>query len=231
MKHFPIVFVGFTAICMANNAAAQERKFQLALRTGYSLPMGSVASSGSVSYMGYRIPIPSDMKMTDYVSYRVPLWIDAGYMVTPNILLGIYFQYGFVGTKTNNNAPYPLCPSGTSCSAHDMHYGIQAHYYFTPEAAVDPWVGFGIGRESISLATKNNGVSMDMDFSGWTFALLQAGVDFKLTDAFALGPFASFSLGQYSSATLAMQGVSVDADLPKAMHEWLTLGVKGQLGL
>jgi hypothetical protein len=56
-------------------------------------------------------------------------------------------------------------------------------------------------------------------------------VDFKLADAFALGPFASFSLGQYSSASMAAQGISIDADLPTAMHEWLTLGVKGQLGL
>jgi hypothetical protein len=171
------------------------------------------------------------MKMGDYLTYRVPIWVDAGYMITPSLLLGVYFQYGFVGTKTNDRAPFPICSTGTSCSAHDIHFGIQAQYYFTPGSMANPWLGLGIGRESLALTAKRNGTTTDVDFSGWTFALLQTGLDFAVSDAFALGPFAAFSLGRYTSATLASGGISTDVNIPAAMHEWLTLGVKGQLGL
>jgi outer membrane protein W len=230
MRRFSVVCLGFAGLCVTANAAAQERKFQLALRSGYSMPMGSAVGSGTVTVLGFPATIDT-VKMGDNFSYRVPLWIDAGYMVTPNVMLGVYFQYGFVGVKSRNTDAEFGCSPGADCSGHDLHYGIQVQYYLTPGASVNPWLGFGVGRESMSLHASQQGQSTDLTLSGWTYALLQAGVDFGITDAFALGPFAAFSFGQYSTATVESGGISLDVDIPTAMHEWLTLGVKGQLGL
>src|SRR5438105_4003214 len=58
-----------------------DKKIRLGLRLGYALPMGNLAEGA---------------KLGDGISGQIPIWIDAGYMVTPNILLGLYGQYGFV---------------------------------------------------------------------------------------------------------------------------------------
>jgi outer membrane protein W len=160
--------------------------------------------------------VADGVKMSDGVSGQIPIWIDAGYMVTPNILVGLYGQYGFVQTKN--------CPAGASCSAHDFRIGVQGQYHLMPTESADPWLGLGVGYESLGTSFSGGGASIDTSTTGLEFLNLQGGADFKLADAFALGPFLSFSLGEYSSTT----GGSIDK---KAMHEWLTLGVKGTFGL
>jgi hypothetical protein len=52
-----------------------------------------------------------------------------------------------------------------------------------------------------------------------------AGVDFRLTRVFGVGPFADLTVGQYS--TTSVDGTS--ADVPsdqKAAHLWLTIGAR-----
>lgn len=196
--------VGDANAGVSTDSGAASKKFKLGLRLGYALPMGDTAK---------------DSKLGDAVSGQVPIWIDAGYMVTPNILLGLYGQYGFVGTKNCD-----------SCSAHDLRIGIQGQYHISPAEGVDPWVGLGIGYESLSASQKNplTGGDIDSGVSGFEFLNLQGGADFKVTDAFSVGPFLSFSLGQFSKTNL--NGTSQDIT-DKAIHEWFTFGAKGTFGL
>ena len=57
--------------------------------------------------------------------------------------------------------------------------------------------------------------------------LLMAGVDFRLSRVFGLGPFVGFSLGQYSRAHVEVNNTSQDNDIPEtAMHQWLTVGLR-----
>jgi hypothetical protein len=182
-----------------------DKKIRLGLRLGYALPMGN-ADEGD--------------KLGDTVSGQIPIWIDAGYMVTPNILVGLYGQYGFASIKN--------CPSGVSCSAHDLRIGIQGQFHIMPTGSADPWLGLGVGYESLGGSVSAGGLSADFSATGFEFANLQGGADFKIADAFAVGPFLSFSLGQYSSQSANGTSSSIDK---KAMHEWLTFGVKGTFGL
>lgn len=224
MKRIVATSLCFAACWVSSNASAAERSFQLSLRTGYALPFGysnGTGTSGNVrSY---------ETKMSDAFSGGVPIWIDAGYMVTQGLLLGVYFEYGFVGVKSSKASnPRVGCPTGASCSAHDIHYGVQAQYHFGFGQAIDPWLGFGIGRESLSLSQSLNGVTNDGALSGWEFARLQAGADFGVAEGVGVGPFVSFSFGQYSSMHAESGGLGVDADIPSTrMHEWLTFGAKG----
>jgi hypothetical protein len=69
---------------------------------------------------------------------------------------------------------------------------------------------------------------------GFEFINLQGGLDFKVAPGLALGPFLSFSIGQYSSASVSCSGnacggfASASDDIDeKAPHQWLLLGVRG----
>lgn len=192
-----------------SDGAGDEKKFQLALRLGYALPLGDV-SDGS--------------KLSDGTSGQLPIWIDAGYLVTPNILVGVYGQYGIVFVKD--------CPSGASCSGHDIRLGVQGQYHISPQQSVDPWFGLGFGYEIFGASQSANGQSADLTVKGFEFLNLQGGADFRVGSAFSIGPFVALSLGKYSTAKVTSPFGDVDGDIEKtAMHEWLTLGLKGTLGI
>lgn len=56
----------------------------------------------------------------------------------------------------------------------------------------------------------------------------QVGGDYHVTPSFGVGPFVALSLGQYSSASTSSGATSTSNDIPnKAMHEWLTFGLRG----
>jgi len=191
-----------TAGVTSSGSAFADKRIRLGLRLGYAFAMGS-AQDG--------------VKMSDGLSGQIPIWIDAGYMVTPNILLGLYGQYGFIQRKNCDE-----------CSGHDVRFGIQGQYHLAPAASLDPWLGVGVGYEILSASQTVEGVSISGSTKGFEFLNLQGGADFNVADALAVGPFVSFSLGQYSS--FSSGDLSGDID-KKAMHEWLTIGVKGSFGL
>lgn len=179
-------------------------KIKLGLRVGYGLPMGEASK---------------DNKMSDAVSGMIPIWLDLGYMVTPNIMVGLYAQYGLIMLDSK------IKDACDDCSASDIRIGLQAQYHLSPGESLNPWFGLGIGYEMFNLKTPSptGSGSVDANATGFEFANLQAGADFKVGDSMGVGPFASFSIGQYSK----VEG----NDIPeKSMHQWLVLGVKGTFG-
>jgi outer membrane protein W len=181
------------------STSAEPGKFVLGLRLGYGLPMGSIMKGD---------------KMSDAFSGMIPIWLDVGYMVTPNIMVGVYGNYGIVSLKDCSG----------DCSASQLRFGVQGQYHISPAEKLDPWFGLGIGYEKMSVKAGGD----DGSISGMEYLNLQAGLDYKLSPAFGLGPFLSFSLGQYGSASSG----GVSADIPEtAMHQWLTLGVRGAFNL
>ncbi len=97
---------------------------------------------------------------------------------------------------------------------------------------MDPWFGLGVGYEILGITTSAGGQETSANGSGFEFANLQGGLDYKAGPVM-VGPFVSFSLGQYSSVTrqASGQGEQSGSIDKKAIHEWLTLGVKGTFGL
>jgi hypothetical protein len=182
-------------------------KIKVGLRLGYGLPMGESAKGA---------------KMSDGISGMIPIWLDLGYMVTPNIMVGLYAQYGLLMIKD--------CPSGVDCSGSDMRFGLQGQYHLSPAESMDPWFGLGVGYEMMSTKLSAGGADTTATLSGLEFANIQAGADFKV-GPLGVGPFVSFSLGQYSKAKVETPAGSADGDITdKAMHQWLVIGVKGTMG-
>jgi hypothetical protein len=70
---------------------------------------------------------------------------------------------------------------------------------------------------------------------GFEFANLQAGIDYKVMHNLGIGPFVSFSLGEFnassanSGGTLGVPGANDITD--KTLHEWLVIGVKGAFAI
>ncbi|HEX3851197.1 MAG TPA: hypothetical protein VHW01_09555, partial [Polyangiaceae bacterium] len=188
------------------------RKFEIGARLGVALPMGHFVGDSAGATM---------TSLSDAFVAEIPILIEAGYDVTPSLMLGIHVQYGGLIDKTGDGT---ACPSGVSCSDHDIELGIEGQYHFAPSERIDAWVGLGFGYEQESETVSFEGQSQDYSLEGPQFLKLQGGTDFRISGLMTVGPFLSFSLAEYTKATNDGQSTDVPS---KAVHEWLSLGVKG----
>ncbi len=219
-KCMSLVGVAVFAVGFTSTAFAQERPrtttgaLELALRAGYGIPFGHTGKTATDT---------TNDKLSDSIKGEIPLWLDAGYRFSPQLYVGLSFQYAFGFVPSNSE-----CTQGVSCSVSDLRLGANVLYHLTPDQPADVWVGLGVGYEWLELSASGAGISVSGSGSGFEFANLQAGVDIATTPSFALGPFASFSLGQYRSFSLSGAGRSMDQDITdKSLHEWLLFGVRG----
>lgn len=202
----------FSSLAQAQNAPPRARTgFQMALRTGYSIPMGDAREG---------------WKLSDLSSGQVPFIFDIGGKIIPEFFLGGYLGIAAGGaggrTKTQCEA------ARVDCRTLGVSIGIEAQYHVLPSELFNPWIGYGFGYETIRLSTDASEGSGNL--SGLQFARLSAGGDFRVSEVFGVGPFVDFSIGKYSKATLEEDGRSETSDIEKTgTHEWLTLGVRGVL--
>lgn len=220
MRRRVVALVASFALCTPSLVMAAEGSIEPFLRSGPSLPPDSGVSVGLRAAFG--IPMGSSSEgnsLSDSISSAVPLHVDLGYRFNPNLYLGAFFQYAFASLASAAKA---AC-APASCSASDIRFGADVIYSFTPAAKLSPWAGIGLGYEIGKITASAGGTNADVTFKGFEFAHLGLGLDYRVSARFRAGPFATISLAQYSSFEAASQSV----DLPKAMHEWLQLGIKG----
>jgi hypothetical protein len=216
---------GLAVLGTASQASAGG--FELGARLGYGIPTGELTEYVDLSYG---------------ISEMVPLQLDLGYRVSPAFSIGGYVMYGvgFAGDSISRVChQYDDHPGfRASCTAHDVRLGIQVQYHFLPKKTLDPWLGAGLGYEWLEWGTDLSGGGMRTETSvtarGFEIINLQGGLDFKVAPGLALGPFLSFSIGQYSSLNGSCSGDDCDdftraGDDPggNAAHQWLLLGVRG----
>jgi hypothetical protein len=214
--------------------AAFVGRLHLGLRTGFGMPLGKYADVRTQATFR-----DEDVNSLGDDTYGViPLWLDVGYRLHPNLMLGAYLMYGVVLPKTAS-ASDPLgggCPNGFDCSASGVRFGLQGQYSFAPDAAIKPWVGLAVGYEWIQseLSGELFGAALDAatTHSGPDLLQLQTGVDFSIDSSFALGPFAAASAMQYTSCSLILSGDASSCELNDGgWHGWLVLGARGAFEL
>jgi hypothetical protein len=182
-------------------------KFEAALRVAFSLPFGMTANG--------------DVSLSDAASFTIPIGVDVGVRLGGILFLGGYFQYGFFGS------PGATACSSASCSSNTVSVGVEFLFHPLGNAAVDPWFGFGSGWEWLNFNASGPGGTGSAQYSGWEFVNLQVGLDFAIGSLLKLGPYAAFSVGQYSSVRVTLNGGSASGDVTdKALHEWLSFGVR-----
>jgi hypothetical protein len=222
-----IAIVAVLVLAAPALAVDQSRPgFEIGVRTGYAFSAGHLGAP----------PNGTDNDLGDYVSGQMPLWLDVGYRLIPELYLGGYFQYGFGFV---NDDRQDLCRNANvDCSASDIRLGVMGRYHFAPLWQLSPWLGLGIGYEwgAFSLHQSLIGTSnTDSSWSGFELVNLQAGADFHLSPRTVLAPFVSFSLGQYRSTstttTTANTTTTTDQDLAKkSLHEWILIGLRFAFG-
>jgi hypothetical protein len=189
----------------AGQSVTDQPGVSLSARLAYAVPMGSLAQGSTLS---------------DGLSGGIPIVIEGAYRINRNLSLGLAGQYAYVMTKN--------CDTGASCSSSDFQILLEAIYNARMGSTIDPWVGLGIGYEQLSLSESAGGASQDVSVSGWGLATLQVGGNFVAAPQVEVGPFLSFSVGKYGSASAGGQS----ADIPMtAFHEWLQIGVRGTFNL
>ncbi len=212
-----------------SQAHAETTGFELGGRIGYGIPMGKATGEGTNS------------NLADGIKGMIPLQLDIGYRAIPSLMVGGYVMYGFGFTGDSISEDCDRLKGlgvDASCSTHDVRLGIQAQYHFTPDGKLDPWIGAGIGYEwltfGVDFSSGGASVKTSTTGNGVEFINLQGGADFALAPGFGLGPFLSLSVGQYSETSTSCDGSGCTPDLTrsatidkKAIHEWLTLGVRG----
>jgi hypothetical protein len=229
MKRTLFTSLALAGVLLAGSALADEGDgtgVELGLRLGYGVPLGSAAENADLS---------------DFIKGQIPIWVDLGYRITPNVMAGAYFFYGF-GLVADR-----MCQEPADCSAHDMRLGLQGQYRFSPDGEINPWLGAGVGLEWLGNSAEVSQGAMKMSLSSTLFGIqfldLQGGVDFAVSETAGIGPFLSLSLAQFNSgsASASCSGLpagfscnssGTDGDINnKALHEWLIIGARGVYGL
>jgi len=187
--------------------------FQMALRTGYSHPLGKANGADGG-------------KMSDVTTGQVPIMVELGGKVVPNLFLGGYL--GIAGGMAAG-ALDDLCDDANyDCYALGIRAGLQGHFQLMPHGSTNPWIGYGIGYESLTISVSDGDDNGSFTNAGPEYARVMAGLDFRLSRTFGLGPFVDVSIGKYTRyKDDPPGGESEDGDIPKpAMHEWVTVGAR-----
>ncbi len=196
------------------SASSEGNGIEFGVRVGYGVPFGTSDDS---------------QKMSDAIKGMIPFWADVGYRIDPNWYLGGFFQFGLglVPSSLGCSA------QGVSCSEYDLRFGVNVHYHFLPAQTLDPWVGIGAGYEILHLSASSQGGSATVSTNGFEFGNVQLGLDYKISPAFGVGPFVTFTIAQFSDASASLNGQDVPGGgiTNKAIHEWLIFGLRGVFDL
>jgi hypothetical protein len=167
-------------------------------RIGYALPSGDIEKGAP---------------MKDSISGTVPIQLDAGMSVLGVLSLGIYGSYG--PSRLAKDLKDSAC-SGVSCSGQQLRAGVQLNAS-PPVVLKSLWGGLFAGVEQQKLSVG----AADATYRGWE-AGLQLGYDFSVLPFIKMGPYASYSLAQFTSTSGDAAEIGT-----KARHTAFTFGLRG----
>jgi hypothetical protein len=190
---------------------------ELGVRVGYGVPFGTSGDTTS---------------MSDAIKGMIPFWADVGYRIDSNWYLGGFFQFG-LGLLPSNAQQAGCNIQGVSCSENNLRFGVNVHYHILPNQTLDPWVGIGAGYEILNISASAQGISTSVSTRGFEFGNAQLGLDYKVSSAFGVGPFVTFTIAQFSDLSASLNGQDVQGVgiTNKKIHEWLIFGLRGVFDL
>jgi outer membrane protein len=179
---------------------------RIGLRSGLALPIGEAFTAGGA--------------LSSTVTGYVPVRLDLGLRYRRHVYVGVVAQLGYVVPAG--------CPSGGSCSGTDARLGVLLAFHLLPTRLVDPWLGIGMGYETLSITRAMGGASVDFTARGLELLDLEVGADVRPTPALRLGPVLSTSIGRFTKVTL---NDVPTRDFDPSLHAWVMLGLRGALDL
>ncbi len=193
-------FMGSLAVAAALLAApaTAHAGFTMGFRVGLGFPGGELES-------GY--------DLANDVAVAVPLMVQlGGAFAQDRVSVEGFFELSPMALSSDIS---DVC---SDCTAVGMRVGALGSFRFTPQKRFTPWLGLGLSYE---LLTEDTGYA-SWTYSGvnWDFS---GGMDFKLGRVFALGPFVSLQLGEFTEVDGDVSGT-----LDSGMHSWFQIGVRGR---
>lgn len=141
--------------------------------------------------------------------------ISIGLRLTPNLAVG---AYGTINGFADNNASQDTATASV---------GAKADWHFSPRAPTDPWLSLGAGVKTLWSGERD---VLDGTLLGIEIAKAQAGVDFRLTPWFSVGPAVGASVTVYTHENDAMTG-SYEYINDNDVNLTLTAGLQGRFNL
>jgi hypothetical protein len=224
MKKWLSVVLVF-GVGLVTRAGQAKVEFEVGARVGYAIPQGKMSDEAVMTAQG----TTQQNEVKDVVEGQVPLGLELGVRVLPMLTLGGYAEVapGILGSWPSDG-----CDAvDHDCSVLSFGVGLMASLHLLPHQGVDPWLGLGVGLELVGI---NETVTKDAKFtllySGVEFPL-RAGVDFKLSERFYLGPHVGYSFGTFSGVSLNCEGSRCPEDQSRdientAGHSWYNFGAK-----
>ncbi len=192
--------------------APNEDGIVFGVRGGWALPFGDVVPGA---------------RLQDLAKSKLPLWLEIGYRFSGYVRAGLYFELAPMTLATP-------CPSGAACSAFDVRSGVALQVHPSPRSWLDPWIGVGFGVEYLQATTPPAGSLAAWELSWYGLEVpVEVGLDLAISDVFTLGPYASVSVSQFTSASAKPPGGSTvtDAIDKRGTHGWGQAGLKMTLKL
>jgi outer membrane protein W len=168
-----------------------------AIRDALEVSVGAGWAQGSGDVDG------TSTNVDDIAGAGINTQLQIGYRITPNLALAAYgsvsvHEDGSTLTASNNDVV-------------GVTTGLQADWHFQPRSEIDPWISLGAGTRW--LVTDDNAGGEHVRF-GLDVARLQAGVDYRITPTFALGPVVGVSATTFLREYDGMTDSSSDIDDP-----------------
>ncbi|MCP3162421.1 outer membrane beta-barrel protein [Myxococcus qinghaiensis] len=175
--------------------------FALGLSLGYGAPYGELGSTTEDA--------EETGKVSDLVTGVIPIQLEAGYFFNPNVYLGATFQYGIASLNTDESDCEDQGGVSVTCSASQLRLGVNLAYHFNVTPKIDPWVSVGVGYEFLNTSVKGEqdgeSITAKASVKGFEFIAAQVGLDYRISPKFSVGPFATVTAGQYSTATVSLE--------------------------
>jgi hypothetical protein len=217
MRAWPALLLALTATPAAAQRAGDDTGFLLAARAGYGLPFGEVARDGQA--------------VEDVVPAKVPLWLELGYRFGPRVQGDLFVELA------PGRVADAACGAGGSCHAYDLRFGVAVQLHLAPRASLDPWVGVGLGVEILQAEVQGPDPTAPPGGYEWKWAgieiPLEVGVDVRISNRLAVGPYLSVSLAQFTSVEERPVGGTgpIGAIDDRELHGWVQAGLKATLRL
>ena len=182
---------------------------------GVGVPSGNISDEG-------------DGPLGDVVNNDFVIGVGAGYRFNPLFRAGFFFE----GAPLNIHDS--ACAPGDPCDGSDVRFGLDAQLHLAPYRRADPWVGMGVGYEWLSFhatGCDSTGACFAERFryGGWLFPRLSAGLDLAVSPMARIGPYLSYSAGQYANVDTTSAGSQSIQN--QSFHGWLEIGFRGSFDL
>lgn len=194
-------------------AAPRAQGLVFSARAGYGLPFGEISRDGG--------------PLGDVVGRKVPFWLELGYRFGGHVEGDIYLEFAPVAVEA-------ACPSGFSCSASDVRFGLAARFHAAPASRLDPWAAVGFGIEVVNASYVPDPALGRSEYAWFGFELpVEGGVDVRMSERFTLGPFVHASFARFTSSSQRPPGGTTTSAAidDRDTHGWLQVGLKATLSL